>query len=290
MKFRVPELFLGAFLAIAVFSMGMLFSSEHPAPITAPLNTEEAHNSLETKDGTKSSWRGVATDPIAALTLGLVLVGLFQAGLFYVQLKLIRESLTDAKMAANAAKDGAKAARDSADTSKVAMVASERAYVHFTGCRYISHRAHDESPVFWRLRPIWINSGNTPTRGLFVYAHYELLDEPLPSDYEFIPAQHDPILSTIYPDGKLESAARDIDGTDLVEVKEGRKYLYVWGVAKYRDVFAGTPERVTKFCVMATNIAGNPTLPWDDKANIFEIAFTTFGRHNCSDEDCDQSG
>ncbi len=62
-------------------------------------------------------WQRAATDPIAVFTLGLVLVGAFQVGLFYVQLKLIRESLDDAKISATAAKVGANASMLSARAS-----------------------------------------------------------------------------------------------------------------------------------------------------------------------------
>jgi hypothetical protein len=62
---------------------------------------------------------------LAAFTLFLVTVGLGQVALFWVQLRLIRESLNDAKIAADAASVGAKAARDSADTSKLSMVSGK---------------------------------------------------------------------------------------------------------------------------------------------------------------------
>ena len=57
----------------------------------------------------------------------------------------------------------------------------------------------------------------------------------------------------------------------------------------YRDVFPNTIEHVTKFCVVATNISGNPLEPWDEKTNIFDIVFVTFDRHNCADEECNEA-
>jgi hypothetical protein len=226
---------------------------------------------------------------LAAFTLTLFCIAIVQAGLFVWQLLLIRESLADAKIAADAAKDGAKAARDSVDIAKLSMIAGDRAYVHFNGCRWISHRQNGESPVFWRLRPCWINSGNTPTRNLLLYVHYELLDEPIQADYQFIRSTNERRPAMIAPKGLIESLPRDFLGEDLVAVKEGRKYLYVWGSAMYRDVFPNTIEHVTKFCVVATNISGNPLEPWDEKTNIFDIAFVTFDRHNCADEECNEA-
>jgi hypothetical protein len=223
---------------------------------------------------------------LANATIALIFIAALQAGLFLWQLGYMRVGLHDAKVAADAAKDGAKAAADSVDIAKLSMISGDRAYVHYNGCRWISHRQDNNGPVFWRVRPVWINSGNTPTRDLRLFAAYELLDSPLGDDFPFIPPEHDRIPAMISPKGLAESGSRDIDGAEFVAIREGRKHLYVWGVARYRDVFPNTVEHVTKFCVEATNISGNPLIPWDAQRNIFDIAFATYKRHNCSDEDC----
>lgn len=235
----------------------------------------------------KESWPQRATEPIAIFTLLLVFVGGTQLGFFYVQLRLIRRSLDDAKVTANAAKDGATAARESADIAKESMVAGSRAYVHYAGCRWVSHRENDQSPVFWRIRPMWINSGGTPTRNLAVYAHYVLQDDGLSDNYQFVPDHHDSIPATLPPKERLESQWRDIWGHELVAVKNGSKHLYIWGTATYRDVFfPRTEQHITKFCVEATNITGDPLLPWHEDSNPMHIAFETYRRHNCADNDC----
>lgn len=70
-------------------------------------------------------------------------------------------------------------------------------------------------------------------------------------------------------------------------VKEGKKHLYIWGIAKYRDVFPATLEHITRFCVFAANIAGDPLKPWEEKTNPVDIVFANYDRHNCADDDCD---
>jgi hypothetical protein len=102
---------------------------------------------------------------------------------------------------------------------------------------------------------------------LKVYAHYELLDEPIKADYPFIQSTNERRPATIPPKGLIESGSQVFFGNDLLAVKDGRKYLYVWGVATYRDVFPNTVEHITKFCVVATNISGDPLEPWDAKTN-----------------------
>jgi len=218
-------------------------------------------------------------------TFGLALVAAIQAGLFVWQLGYMRKGLVDAKVSADAARDAANAAKDSAEIARTSMISGDRAYVYHSGCRWISHALLESARVFWRIRPIWVNSGNTPTRQLRVYAHYILQDSRIDENYQFIPDMLPEQLTYISPKRQIESESRDFFGDDLIAVQEGRKYLYIWGVARYFDVFPGTTEHVTKFCVEAKNITGNPMEGWSD-TNKFDIVFSTFDRHNCADDEC----
>jgi hypothetical protein len=123
MRFRVPEIFLGAFLAVAVFAMGMMFSSQNSRQLAQTNSPEKSEQAADHKGEPKGFWRTASADPLAAFTLALVVVGLAQAGLFFVQLRLIRESLAPAKEAANAAKDAAEAAKLNADALMIAEAA-----------------------------------------------------------------------------------------------------------------------------------------------------------------------
>jgi hypothetical protein len=234
---------------------------------------------------TGSTW--LTKDASGFFAFGQVMVGLGQALLFFVQLRFMRKGMEDATNAANAAREGATAARDSADVSKLALIAGERAYVHYSGCRFISHRSRVDGSVFWRLRPVWINAGKTPARRVKVYWRYELLDGALPDDYPFVvPEDTSAPEAMIAAGGRIESAGSDIDGQTLSSVSEGRKHLYVWGVATYRDVFPDTPLRVTKFCVFAHNLTGDPTIEWNESTNPFDMPLGTLNRNNCMDDDC----
>ena len=164
-----------------------------------------------------------------------------------------------------------------------------RAYVHYDGCRWLSYRDAN-GKVFWRIRPRWRNGGTTPTRRLRVYVHYELIDHQLPGIYSFT---EDPKIvpapATIPPHGSIESAHCDVTGDDLVAVSKGRKFLYVWGVARYRDVLPDTPEHITKFCIHAASVTNDPRAYWHAETNPVEILFLTYDRHNCADEDCNRA-
>jgi hypothetical protein len=217
---------------------------------------------------------------LAAFTLALFCAALGQIVLFWVQLRYMRVGTNDTGVAALAA-------QSSADIAKQSMVSSNRAYVHHNGCRWISHTDTKDGHNFWSIRPRWINSGNTPTRHLSVHIQYLLLDAALDPKYAFdIPLNAVPVFSTIAPKGEIESEYYNISGADLIAVRDEKKFFYIWGVVRYRDVFPKTPERITKFCVQAKSVTGNPNKGWNATNNPVEILLANYHRHNCSDEDC----
>jgi hypothetical protein len=226
-------------------------------------------------------------DAAGFFTFLLVLVGAAQAYLFLWQLRLIRASLVDTKMAADASRESAAAARDGVNIAKLSMIAGQRAYVHFDGMRWNSHFNPEEKRYWWNIRPAWRNGGNTPTRGLKVYVKYEFRDDELPIDYTF-PTEESVTFpsATISQGSAIEGGSFTPSGSDLLDVKEGRKRLYVWGYAAYRDVFADTDDHITKFCVEAAQITGDPLLGYDKDTNIVDIRFAGYRRHNCQDEEC----
>jgi hypothetical protein len=146
LKTRIFELFFGALLAIALFAASFLIGS-------LPHSTH---------------WWD---DPIADFTLLLVLVGLFQVGLFYVQLRFIRDGLKPAEAAAKAAIEGAAAARLNAQ----ALIDAESAqmYVIHLGSNietmFLHGKRFDNSPTMHgsSSEPPWIehrlkNYGKSP--------------------------------------------------------------------------------------------------------------------------------
>ena len=101
LRFRIPDIFLGAILGVAtlgfaIFAMGfVLGSSQYSGHPTQSQGPEKTNGSESNNEQQEPWWQRAATDPIAVFTLCLVLVGAFQVGLFYVQLKIIRDSLID---------------------------------------------------------------------------------------------------------------------------------------------------------------------------------------------------
>jgi hypothetical protein len=104
LRFRFPEVLFGVLLAVAIFATGALFWSS--PNYTAPTQTQ-----IDTKSGERgpASKQEIAwwQDPVAVFTLGLVFIGLIQAGIFYGQMRLIGKSLKPAEQAAKAAQAAA---------------------------------------------------------------------------------------------------------------------------------------------------------------------------------------
>jgi hypothetical protein len=182
----------------------------------------------------------------------------------------------------------ARAAKDSAEIARLTMIVRDRAYVYHHDVLWLSHLSERTGHYFWGIRPRWINSGNTPTRNLGVRIFYELRDAPLPENFEFSSERGDiPII--IAPHAIVASQFYAISPEDLILIQHRKKFFYIYGTAAYRDIFPGTPERVTKFCVRAIDVTGDPHKAWDQETNPLEIIFRFYHRHNCADDGCDET-
>jgi hypothetical protein len=197
------------------------------------------------KDGAASDWRHDPNSWVAIFTLTLALIAVGQAILFFVQLRLMRASLADSKTAADAAKLAAEAAKQSAEVA----VNSQRAWMLIEG---------DPNPGFdsWIFTFTAKNYGKSPAEVLFTDLSFGVLDirEDLPEEppytkaevfghREWVPPQEDTEVGSFYAyvvfTGELKS--------ELGEIKDGRKKLWLYGVIRYRDTVSATIHE-TRFC------------------------------------------
>jgi hypothetical protein len=80
-------------------------------------------------DKSETLWQWLIHDAAGFFTAVLVVVGAIQLVLFLWQLRLIRTSLDDAKIAADAAADAAKAASRQAHVAEETLAKIERPYI-----------------------------------------------------------------------------------------------------------------------------------------------------------------
>jgi hypothetical protein len=235
MRFRTPELFLGCFLTIAVFSVGMLFASRYPVQTTQSPTTEKTQQAAADKGEPKGFWETATTDPVAAFTLCLVFVGGLQAYLFLRQLVIIRISLDDAKIAALAAGRAAKATEDAVELSRKTAQQQLRAYLFIKTPKMVLF-AHGKNCG----HEVWIrNYGQTPADNVIVVTNTDFF-EPNRLPFPELEEPKELSKSSIAPSGEIIfTTVTDAPLTaDQVQgVASGQLAFFVWGEIRYTDVF-----------------------------------------------------
>jgi hypothetical protein len=109
-------------------------------------------------------WEWGHADPgVTFFTFFLVIVGGVQAGLFVWQLILIRRSLADAKLAAEASKEAANAATRQAKIAEESFAKLERPYLYIIDATpfILDRKSSIGNPVFYVTYTV-VNYGKTP--------------------------------------------------------------------------------------------------------------------------------
>jgi hypothetical protein len=113
----------------------------------------------------------------------------------------------------------------------------------------------------WRLRPRWRNTGGTSSRNLTTHVECEIRNTMLPSGYSFSYRDDDIGTGIIPPKAELMGGVAPQGGAitaqDISDSQLGKKFIYLWGIAKYYDVFPDTPERIFHFCWLIVAV-GDP--------------------------------
>jgi hypothetical protein len=222
-------------------------------------------------------WQRTKHDPVALFTAvlaistaALFILGLLQIGFF------IRADYT--------AQSAAEAAKDAANTSREALVKSQRAFVRSVGFPWFWRPDIDRvGRDFYDITPNIENAGATPTVDMKIVVNYALRNTPLPDDFDF-PYVIEPGDSIIGPHQIIGTNNALIVDDDLVSVQNGTKFFYMWGTITYRDVFDRTPVHITEYCTQITRVLGNPLDPRDlaigPRATSVEITFGMYKNHN----------
>jgi len=270
MRFRTPELFLGCFLTIAVFAMGMLFVRwPYPQPSAYQVSTAAAQSESKEKqsEGEPSGWAWLLKDAAGFFTFGLVAVGVGQAFLFFIQLSYMRVGMGDAKLAAEAAKEAAATAKSQAEVARGTLKTMQdtaerqlRAYVFVESAQVVNVIDGTGSP---EAHVTIKNYGQTPAYELVNFSGFAIDEYPTP-----------PTLNLTIDDKKFgasgktamalgpgcesfsitPSQARPVPTEVRSEFISGTRIAYVYGEVRYKDVF-GT-ERRTEYRLMMGGPAG----------------------------------
>ena len=91
--------------------------------------------------------------------------------------------------------------------------------------------------------------------------------------------------------GQAPGAGRAaVSPQDILDMQSGKKMFYLFGWAKYFDVFEGSPAHVTRFCWHITCV-GDPLhfIPDSkDPGEMLRFNFLYNETGNCADEECSE--
>lgn len=249
---RFPDILIGALLAVAIFAMGALTSSQYGefANYIRKQGTEQRAEQVKNDNAERGFLEWLLTDqPSGVFGAIMAFIAGGQLWLFIVQLKLIRKSLDQAAAAANAAGIAAAAAKESADH----IPRVERAYV-FAGPSNINYQV----PAFICTFDILAdNCGKTP--GIITEAAVGITDNrPLGTpDYSACQIR---LFDNIMDAGRVGQRL-PIDCSHKTV-----KPFFVYGYVKYKDIFR--KEHTSRFCSeilpaqRGWELAGTPA--WND--------------------------
>jgi hypothetical protein len=197
-------------------------------------------NCSELPVGSATERGSIADQWIAWFTGGLFLVGFGQAALFLWQLRLIRTSLRDSKLAAEAATKSADAALLNAEAVKLA----ERAYVKMSHYSAPNRPAlsFEDSGVF-TIKVRVKNHGRTPATVLTARFTYQVL--PAGTKPSAIPDYQAGRHLAVGPgtflvtddDYKHTCVFQPLPVEERAAIDGGQKILWFYGYADYRDEF-----------------------------------------------------
>jgi hypothetical protein len=200
-------------------------------------------------------------------------LALFTMGLFAATVALVIATIGLVVIGLRQARDG----RD-------AVVKLQRAFVSLEAWRFLSHR-DSSGKVWWSFHFFaWKNSGASPAIKAKFDVHRYLEDVDMPRDFKF---EVRPDRSEIFvgPQATVGTGNLGVTADELVAVREGKKFLYLWGRVDYRDIFDDTPDHVTKFAFQVLDFRGDVTNEWS-ATNAVEMITRHLNRHNCADESC----
>jgi hypothetical protein len=230
MRSRLPEIFLGAFLAVAIFAIGMLFASSRLLPVqnTATRQTAEVQSLWIPTDSV-----GLYTLVLAAFTALLVGVSAWQ-GYF-----LLRADRT-ARIAANASKESADALTQS-ERAHVFIKIEAQDFMEATTSADLAKITIDgfvSTPVTVEYR--FKNYGKTPatikevSRDIIVSAN-------CPNEIEYLPVEFVPTERVLAADAETDPPWKCIrthlSKGELMEIIRAQKSFWFYGRVLYDDVF-----------------------------------------------------
>jgi len=166
-------------------------------------------------------------------------------------------------------------------------VESQRASLSATGPSIIKRNSPDGKKLDGlNFSYFWVNSGSTPAKdGKTEFNVYVGSAFPLAStDFSKLP-QSQVMQFVTGPKAGMQTLSVPISLGDLDDIANGKKHMFFWGFAVYRDSFPDTPMRVSEFCTDVTSITFSKADHTDPTGDV-NFGTPPCEAHNCYDEAC----
>lgn len=256
---RLTDYQRGSIFGLVITAAAFAFALQTTTDGQHANNVGNAHPQAASKQGQEPEpwWRSIVQwtirDASGFFTLCLVGIGLGQAYLFWWQLHLIREGLTDTQEAADAAKESANVARLALEAAETPyLIAIVEAYkpeiVDYTDTRYPSATFQSQSSdpnalVSYTLK----NCGRSPAILLEVYQGL-IASAQMPATISFPPPQTNSFINEILEAGSSSKPRRFRNGSVRENWTPADQTRAAWlvGQTRYADVFGN--QFISGFC------------------------------------------
>ncbi len=187
----------------------------------------------------------------------------------------------------------AKLTKAAAEIARDALVVGNGAFVFVPDIRWNWHTEPSDLEgdiAFYTFRPIWQNSGNTQTKNMVTMIAAEFRTSALPLDFDFTAAPNITPPALIGPRSSIVGGSEHpFSVANMEDIAAGRMFLYLWGWAKYQDIFPNTPAHITRYCCQVQAGGNLRSRPVQGKPGPF-IDFIVHPRGNCADDECVAQG
>jgi hypothetical protein len=173
------------------------------------------------------------------------------------------------------------------DRANETSVAAQRAFITHSGVagmiKVVESNQFKGVNVFFALT----NSGTTPAKEAVAQWNIALGDKtpeegtnfgelPTSETYRFV----------LGPKANMQPKPIFISLGELEEVERGKKHLFFWGWTTYKDIFDGTPRRLSEYCYSISSLTFSKP-EHTDIATEIQTVNPPCPTHNCYDENCE---
>lgn len=146
-------------------------------------------------------------------------------------------------------------------------------------------------PYHFRVGPVWSNTGETQTKRLRIHSLCHISATPLPPGFNF--EYPTPNFGTGLIAPRSSNTGGEYPGfphapispQEIFDAQNNIKFIYLYGWARYYDIFPKTVEHITRYCWII-RIIGDPfTFVPNDPQHELRFSFVMHTEGNSADEE-----